>query len=752
MKSFIRRYIFSTNHKVIAIQYLIMGLIWLAFGGALAYMIRAQVAHPWQPIPVLGNIFLKDTGGAIMPEQYVQLFTMHGGIMVFFAVTPIVLGAVGNYTLPLEVGAKDMAFPRLNMLSFWFLVIGSILVVLSYFVPGGPAGTAWTLYPPLSGSLKVNPGWGIDLFILALAMDAISILMGGVNYITTIIRCRAKGMKWDRIPLTSWGIVFASVLNTLWLPLAVAALVMVLADRRLDTAFFVAGPLAPRDGGQVLLFQHLFWGFGHPEVYILILPVWGVVCDLLSVFSRKPSFGYKASIFAMATISILSGIVWGHHMYTTGMNPLIGKAFMVLTISVSVPTSILFLNWLGTLWKGAIRFEVPMLFAMGVVFVFAIGGLTGLFFAVQTIDVYVHDTYFVVGHFHYTLAASVLFGIYAFIYFWFPKMFGREMNKALGKIHFVLTFVYVVILFFVMMYVGAHGHLRRLADPTEYDFLKHLQPHNVFMGKVAAGLVLTQFIFAFNFFWSLFLGRKAASNPWEAAGVAWTTSSPPSEHNYHEVPTIYSGPYEYGIETKNRDYRLQTEGQPSEIASISNNWISTAKLGMWAFLMSEIMLFTGFIGSYIVLRLGSVNWPSPSQILNIPLLGLNTFVLICSSLTLALGVDAAKNRKVSEVRKYLLLTALLGLLFIGIKISDYFHMWHEGFTIQSSLFGSCYYLLTGFHALHVLSGVVLLLTLWVGAGKQQYVEEHAERFEASGLYWHFIDIVWVILFGILCLL
>lgn len=740
-----------------------VGLLFLAGGGMMAYVIRMQVANPWQPIPFIGQILFPQTGGIVMPEVYPMLFTMHGGIMVFFAVTPILLGALGNYTLPLEIGAEDMAFPRLNMQSFWFLFLGSVLIIVSFFVPQGAAGTGWTLYTPLSSSLKVNPGWGVDLFILGLALDAVSILMGGVNYLTTFFKMRAKGMKLTQAPLTSWGVVFASVLNTLWLPLVAAALFMVLSDRRLGTAFFVAGPLAPVAGGQVLLFQHLFWGFGHPEVYIIILPVWGLVGDLLSVFSRKPAFGYKATVGCMFTICSLSGIVWGHHMFTSGMNPLVGKAFMFLTITISVPTAIFFLNWLGTLWKGSIRFTVPMLFSLGVMFVFAIGGLTGLFNAVQTLDIYIHDTYVVVGHFHYTLAASVLLGVFAFVYFWFPKMFGREMNQALGKIHFVLTFIFVNLVFFTMMYVGLHGHMRRIADPTAYEFLKPVQHLNVFMGKMTGLLVLTQFIFFFNFVYSLFFGKKAGENPWDAAGVVWTTSSPPPEHNYNTPPQIYCGPHEYGIENNGKDYVAQTNPKAAELTGAKNTqsqvdsgdtlpWLNIAKTGMWSFLISEIMLFTGLIGSYIVLRLGSASWPNPSEILNTTLLGINTFILICSSLTLVLGVHHAHAGNQKELRKYLLLTILLGSAFLGIKIFDYHHMWEHGFTMGGSLFGSCYYLLTGFHGLHVLSGIIVMLYLWVAAGNKEFCTVHSSRIEASGLYWHFIDLIWVILFAILCLL
>ncbi len=754
--SWIQRYLFSVDHKVIAIQYLFTGIFFLAFGGVMAFMIRWQLAYPWQPIPVLGKILFKESGGILMPENYSTLFTMHGGIMVFFAVTPIILGALANYIVPLEVGAQDMAFPRLNRCSYWALFVGSVIIIFSFFVPGGAAGTGWTIYAPLSSSTKTSGGWGTDLFILGLALDAASILMGGINIITSAVKLRAKGMGLTQMPLTVWGLIYSSILNTLWLPLAVAALVMVLCDRRLGTTFFTAGPLAPHEGGQPLLYQHLFWGFGHPEVYILILPVWGLVGDLLSTFARKPAFGYKATVVSMGVITFLSGIVWGHHMFTSGMNPLVGKAFTVLTISISVPTAVFFLNWLVTLYKGSIRFEIPMLYTLGVIFVFSIGGLTGLFHALQAFDVYIHDTYFVVGHFHFTLAASVLFGAFAFIYFWFPKIFGRMMNSTLGAIHFWISFVLINALFSTMMFVGLHGHMRRIADATAYTFLKPMQPLNVIMGWMALALVLTQLIFFFNFIASLFFGKKARNNPWDCATLAWQTPSPPPEHNFETAPVVYGGPHEYGLNhPRGLDFYAQNEPRaevslkPAEDAHFS--WFSITKMGMWVFLVSEIMLFTGFIGSYIVLRLGSVLWPNPGAILNINLLGFNTLVLITSSLTMALAAHWAQQGENKKARPYLLVTALLGLTFLALKGFDYVHMWHRGFTIGSSLFGSCYYLLTGFHALHVLSGVILIAYLWVSAGRENF-SPVAGRIEASGLYWHLIDIIWVVLFAILCLL
>ncbi len=564
--SFIRRYIFSTNHKVVGLQYMLSGFFFLLMGGVMALIIRWQVAHPWKPVPLIGNFLFGESGGAVTPEIYTMLFTNHGTIMVFFAITPILIGAFGNYLIPLEVGARDMAFPTVNMLSFWFLFVGSVILLASFFVPGGAAGTGWTVYAPLSSSTVATPGWGQDLFILGLALDAVSIMMGGINYITTIFQLRAPGMKLRRLPLTLWGLFYSSVLNTIWLPLVAAALFMVLADRRLGTAFFTAGPLAPRAGGQVLLYQHLFWGFGHPEVYILILPVWGMVADLLSVFSRKPAFGYTATVISMLCVTTLSGIVWGHHMFTAGMNPLVGKVFMVLTVMVSVPTAVFFLNWLATLWRGSLRFPTPMLFALGVVFVFTIGGLTGLFNAMQAFDVYIHDTYFVVGHFHFTLAASVLLGVYALIYFWAPKMFGKRLNETAGKIHFWASFLSLNVLFAVMMLSGLHGHMRRLADPGIYDFLKPIQWMQPILWWSAFALGASQLIFIINLIFTLGWGRRSEENPWQAGSLAWTTMSPPPVHNFDTTPVVTCGPHEFGVPgLTGRDWLLQNDPRGAQL-------------------------------------------------------------------------------------------------------------------------------------------------------------------------------------------
>ncbi|HLX64662.1 MAG TPA: cbb3-type cytochrome c oxidase subunit I [Planctomycetota bacterium] len=552
-QSFVSKYIFPLDHKTIGIQYLFAGLFFLFTGGFMVLLIRWQLAAPNQPLPMVGTLFFGGKG-SVLPEQYNSLFTLHGTIMVFFAVTPMLIGAFGNFLIPLQIGARDMAMPRLNMLSFWMLVAGGIIMLASMIAPGGPASAGWTSYPPLSGP-AMSKGHGQTFWILGLTLNGTSSLMGAINYIATIMTMRTKGMTLFRMPLTIWGLLFSAVLNLLFIPVVAAALIMLLMDRVAGTAFF-----APFGGSTPLLFQHLFWFFGHPEVYILILPIWGIVSDLLSIFSRKPAFGYKATVYSMMAITAISGVVWGHHMYTAGMSPKLSRIFMTLTVTVSIPSSIFFLNWLATLWRGSIRFTSPMLAAMGVVLVFSLGGLTGIFNAAETLDVYLHDTYFVVGHFHMTLAASVLLGGYGAIYFWFPKMFGRQMNEPLAKVHVILSFLLIMFVFNTMMYLGGHGMPRRYADPTKYEFLKPYQYLNVAISHGVLALALVQILFAYNFVNSIFRGKKAEVNPWEAASLEWTVPSPPPHGNFGErLPVVARGPHEYSLPDDARGWIPQAQ-------------------------------------------------------------------------------------------------------------------------------------------------------------------------------------------------
>ncbi len=549
---------------MIAKQFLFLGLGFLAVGGFLAMLIRWQLANPGVPFPVVGKLLYGSSGGVISPAAYTALFTMHGTIMIFFAITPILIGAFGNFCIPLLIGARDMVFPRLNLLSFWSMFVATAVLTASFFVPLGAPQAGWTGYPTLSTAIG-TPGLGQTLWTVAIYFNGASSIMGAVNYITTVIRLRAPGMGYFQMPLTVWGFWLTSILNALFVPVLAAGMVLLFFDRVFGTQFFIAGT-AIRGGGDPILYQHLFWLFGHPEVYILILPAWGIVSDLLSFFARKPAFGYRVTVWSMIAVVALSSLVYGHHMFVTGMSPMLGESFMLLTMIISVPAVILFFNWLGTIWRGAMRGTTPMLFALGLVFTFGLGGLTGLFLADIEADVYLHDTFFVVGHFHLIMAAAVLLASFAAIDYWFPKMFGRMMNRPLGKLHFWLTILSLNVVFCGQLLIGYAGMQRRLYDPSAYEFLKPLLKMNRGISHAAFVLGAAQLIFVVNFFWSLARGRKADANPWQVGTLEWTVSSPPPHHNFDRIPIVRQGPHELGnprvIEALGRDWLAQDEELP----------------------------------------------------------------------------------------------------------------------------------------------------------------------------------------------
>ncbi len=561
-KTFVSKYLISYDHKVIGKQFLWSGIFWLMVGGLMALMIRWTLAYPGQPFPVIGHLIFPNSGGVVPPDTYAMLFSMHGTIMIFFAITAILIGAFGNFCIPLLIGARDMIFPTLNMLSFWFGVASSILMIVSFFLPMGAAAGGWTSYPTLSTNLG-QPGAGQTLWLVSLFLFGVSSTMGAVNYITTVITLRAPGMGYFKMPLTVWGLFLTSILNAIFVPVLGAGLLLLTFDRVFGTTFFLAGAAATSGKGDPILFQHVFWIFGHPEVYILILPAWGIVSDLLSFFARKPAFGYKMTALCLSTITVLSTVVYGHHMYTTQMSPLLTQSFMTLTMLISIPSAIFFANWLGTLWKGSIRFTSPMLFSLGVVFVFGLGGLTGLYLASSSMDLYLHDTYFVVGHFHYTMAASVLLGGFAGIYFWMPKMFGRMMDERLAKIHFWTTMIPLNGIFTGMMIMGYAGMHRRLYNPFIYEFMHRLIPINTFVTLCAVAMGLAQFIFLYNFFKTIF-GKnipQASANPWEVGTLEWQIPSPAPHYNFKEIPVVKCGPHEFGNPALkgDRDFQYQTE-------------------------------------------------------------------------------------------------------------------------------------------------------------------------------------------------
>ncbi len=553
--SFIRHYVFSTDHKMIGRQFMFFGLFMMIIGGLLALMVRWELAWPEEVVPFTQWIpepYMYE--GHMNPAFYNSLFTMHATIMVFFVVMPILVGGFGNFLIPLMIGTRDMAFPVLNMLSFWVGAVAGVLMLAGFFVPGGHAAAGWTSYAPLS-AVPTYSGvyWGQNLWCISILVLGVSSLMGSINYITTIVNMRAPGMKFFRLPLTIWALFIVAILLLLALPVLSAALGMLLLDRMAGTSFFI-----PAGGGEPLLWQHLFWFFGHPEVYILILPAMGIASDILSVFARKPIFGYRAMAFSMIAIAGLSWIVWGHHMFQSGMNPTLGSSFMISTMVIAVPSAIKTFNWLGTLWGGNIRFTTPMLNALAFVSMFVIGGLSGIYMAATPVDIFIHDTYFIVAHIHYVVFGGSVFGIFAAIYYWFPKMFGRMMNETLGKIHFWPTLIAFNCTFFPMHILGVGGHMRRIYNPTQYEFLKPLQPINVFITISAVCLGLAQIPFIVNFFWSLFAGKKAEQNPWQANTLEWTAPSPPPHGNFHDIPTVYRGPYEYSSPEVEEDWLPQS--------------------------------------------------------------------------------------------------------------------------------------------------------------------------------------------------
>ena len=550
---FVRTYIFSTDHKMIGRQFLFLGLFMLIIGGLLAMMMRWELAWPETNIPLMGWVPEPYMYGGILPPQtYNAFFTMHATIMIFFVVMPIMVGGFGNFLIPLMIGAGDMAFPKLNMLSFWVGFVSGLVMLASFFVPGGPAAGGWTSYAPLSAQASyTGVEWGQHLWIISLIILGISSLMGSINYITTVVNMRAPGMTYFRMPLTIWSLFITAILLLLALPVLTAALAMLLFDRMFGTSFFL-----PQGGGEPLLWQHLFWFFGHPEVYVLVLPAMGVTSDILATFSRKPIFGYHAMAFSMIAIAFLSWVVWGHHMFISGMNPLLGTAFMMSTMVIAIPSAIKTFNWLGTLWGGSIRFTAPMLFALGFVSNFVIGGLSGIFMAATPVDIFIHDTYYIVAHFHYVVA-GIIFALFAAVYFWFPKMFGRMMNEPLGKIHFVLTYIFFNLTFFPMHILGVGGHMRRIYNPTQYDFLQPLQGINHFITVSAFLLGLSQLPFIVNFIASLVKGRRAERNPWLANSLEWSAASPPPHGNYETPPVVYRGAYEYSSPEVTEDWLPQ---------------------------------------------------------------------------------------------------------------------------------------------------------------------------------------------------
>ena len=584
-ESWIRRYVFSTDHKMIGIQYGITALLFLFFGLCLMMIMRWQLAYPNPDdpsIPLFGKLLGKILpGGKLTPELYNSFGAMHGTIMVFLGVVPLAVGAFGNYVVPLQIGTVDMAFPKLNMVSYWVYVVGGIVMLASFFLPGGAADAGWTAYPPLADITQggTNPEFmrrfmsGQTFWLIGMVFLITSSLLGSVNFIVTIVQLRAEGMTFMRMPFFVWAQLVTAFLLLLAFPPLEAAGVLMLMDRLAGASFFlpeglvVTGEIISNSGGgSPILWQHLFWFLAHPEVYVLILPALGIVGEIIANNTRKPLYGYKTLVFSAVFLGFMSFIVWAHHMYLTDMGTVINAFFQTTTMIISVPSVIIITCLILSLWGGSIRFNVPMLFALAFLPMFGIGGLTGLPLGLAATDIHLHDTYYVIGHFHYVVAPGTIMALFAGVYYWFPKATGRKMNDLLGKVHFWPTLIALNMVFFPMLIQGIAGVSRRLYDGgVTYAHAEPVLELNKTMMMGAWSLALFQLPFVFNFFWSIKKGEKVSANVWDATTIEWTDAdSPPLGHgNFEKVPVVHRGPYEYSVPGCSRDFLPQTEAEVS---------------------------------------------------------------------------------------------------------------------------------------------------------------------------------------------
>ena len=558
---FVSHYIFSMDHKIIAKQFLITGMIWAIIGAAMSIIFRMQLGFPEESMtwikPLLGKWIIVDEAGigTLAPEFYYALVTMHGTILVFFVLTAGLSGTFSNLLIPLQLGARDMASPFMNMLSYWFFFMAGIVMFYSLFLSTGPFSGGWTAYPPLSALPQASQGsaGGMTLWLVSLTLFVVSVLLGGINYITTVLNLRTKGMSLWRMPLTIWAFFVTAILGLLSFPVLVSGFLMLMCDRGLGTSFFLSeifvnGEALPNVGGSPILYQHLFWFLGHPEVYIIILPAMGLVSEVLSVHARKPIFGYKAMVYSILAIGFLSFIVWAHHMFMSGVNPFISNFFVVFTLIIAVPSAVKVFNWITTLYGGNIRLNTPMLFAIGFVSMFISGGLTGIFLGNSAIDIQMHDTYFVVAHFHIVMGVAAFFGMFAGIYHWFPKMYGRFMSETIGKIHFWITLVGAYAIFWPMHYIGMAGVPRRYYSFDAFDAFDDFAAMNKFITIAAIIVFAAQILFVINFFYSIWYGRKMTTkNPWGATTLEWTTEIYPVHGNWEgNLPVVHRWAYDYG--------------------------------------------------------------------------------------------------------------------------------------------------------------------------------------------------------------
>ncbi|GAC1541796.1 MAG: hypothetical protein NVS2B7_14640 [Herpetosiphon sp.] len=723
------RYVASVDHKELGIMYLIATLVFFLIGGLESLLIRIQLARP-------NNHFLT-------PDGYNQVMTMHGTTMIFLVVMPMLIG-FATYVVPLMIGATDMSFPRLNAFSFWLLVFGGLLLYFS-FLSGGAPSAGWFSYPPLSERpFSLNSGQ--DYYSMGLLATGIGTVLSGVNFIATILTLRTPGMTIRRVPLFVWMMLINSVLIILALPLLNAALVMLEADRLLGGRFF-----RPAAGGSEILWQHVFWAFGHPEVYIMALPAFGMISEIIPVFSRKPIFGYGVVAASTVAIGFLSFGVWVHHMFAVGLGPIWETLFGATSMLIAIPTGIKVFNWIATMWGGKLHFTTAMMYAVAFLITFTIGGLSGVTFAIVPIDWQTSDTYYVVAHFHYVLFGGSAFAMLAAAYYWFPKMSGRLMSERIGKWQFWLTFIGFNLTFFVQHILGFIGMPRRVFTYPNLPYWASLNLISTVGTLVMAVAVL---LFVWNVLYSLRRGEIAGDNPWNAWTLEWATTSPPPHHNFDQVPPIHGHRPLWDLAHPDNADEPRTMGGENKPAAAHTAFEPT-KMGMLVFLVSEMVFFGALILTYVYYLgyTGAVReGPSASTALNPGLTAVFTVALLASSVTLWLAGRSRKADDMGKSKLWLVVTLVLGSIFLAGQAYEYGNLIRESVTINRNLFGSIFFTLTGFHGMHVFGGLVSILILLMLAFVNGGRALRPLAVEVVEYYWHFVDAVWVVIFTLIYLL
>jgi cytochrome c oxidase subunit I+III len=712
----------TVDHKRIGILYLLTALFFLLVGGCEALLLRIQLIRP-------NNHFLS-------PDVFNQLFTMHGTTMIFLVVMPTLIG-FANYFVPLMIGARDMAFPRLNAMSYWLLPFGGLLLHFSLLDGGAPA-VGWFSYAPLSETPYASQP-GVDYWVLALLILGTGSIAAAINLIATILTLRVKGLTLRRLPLFVWMVFITSILIILAMPALNAAIVMLLIDRQLSAQFFL-----PSHGGSALLWQHFFWAFGHPEVYILALPAFGIISEVIPVFSRRPIFGYEFVAASTVAIGLLSFGVWAHHMFAVGMGDTVNLFFSAASMLIAVPTGVKIFNWSATMWGGSIRLTTSMLFAVAFLIQFTIGGLSGVTFAVAPIDWQVTDTYYLVAHFHYVLFGGSFFAVFAGVYYWFPKMTGRMLSERLGKLNFWLALIGFNGAFFVQHFLGIMGMPRRVYT---YPNLPGWALLN-FISTVGAFILgLSVLVLLWNIVVSLRNGQVAGDNPWNAWTLEWATTSPPPEHNFERVPPVNSRRPLWDLAHPRMPD--PPDGAPSKAPEtvLEKNHVS-----MSCFILSEAMFFLMLITAYVFYNVSHLAGPTAGSALDRLKSGIYTVCLLSSSFTFWRAEKNLQRNRHSAFHAWLMATILLGAVFLVGQGLEYYHLFREGVTINTNLFSSSFFTLTGFHGLHVTVGLIALIIILGLAWRGDFKTGRIEAVKSIGMYWHFVDVVWIVVFTVVYLI